>query len=143
MATWEALGPCTIEITVGAPGTPVDFAGEFLNVAILHSYEDIGSRRVMLDETVRPPTKTRADGVRGDTENDLTAAGLYKLLYDHDQETATVAVTQTVSGAAWSGDMVLSLPAEIGADEFGAPVISSIELAGTGKATFTPATTTP
>lgn len=143
MAAWEPLGPATIEITVGAPGTPVDFAGEFLNVFVVHTYEDIGDSRTMLDGSVRGATRNRLDGVRGDTESDLSAAGLYKLLFDHDQETATVAVTQTASGASWTGQMVLSLPGEVGADEFGAPIVSSVEFLGAGKTTFTPATTTP
>lgn len=143
MSMWEPLGPCTIEITAPPAGTGVDFAGEFLNVFILHVYEEIGERRVMLDESVRAAAKSRADGVRGDVENDLTGAGLYKFLYDHDLETATVTVTQTGSGASWTGDMSLSLPTEIGADEFGAPVASSIEFEGAGKATFTPATAAP
>ena len=142
-STWEPLGAVTVEITVPAGGAGVDFAGEFKNAFVLHSYEEIGESRTMLDGTERPATEKRTDGFKGDTENDLTAAGLYKLLYANDLAIADLEFTQVESGASWVGKIKLKLPSEVGADEFGAPIVSSIEWLGVPTFTFTPATVGP
>lgn len=142
-ATWEPLGPCTVELTIGEPGTPVDFAGEFKNGFVLHEYTEVGEAWTSLDGTEHPTTEKRADGFRGDTASDLTAAGLYQFLYTNDLALATLTFTQETSGAAWTGEVKLKLPAEVGADEFGAPVVASIEWRAPGVFTYTPATTTP
>ena len=139
--TWEELGPCSIR--VGPVATGVNFAGEFKSVKITHSYEEIGESRTMLDSTVRGAVESRTDGVVGEVENDLTAAGLYQFCYTNDLTEADIIVEQTVSGASWEGRIKVRLPSEIGADEFGAPIVSSIEWAGVGKFTFTAATATP
>lgn len=143
MAGWEYLGPCTIEIADTAGGTGVDFAGEFTNVYVLHEYEEKGSRRTMLDESVRKPSESRIDGVRGHVENDLTAAGLYKLLYDDDLQDREITITQTASGASWVGMITLKLPAQVGADELGTPIVSDVEWKSAGVFAFTPATAAP
>lgn len=136
-STWEPLGPCTILLGT-APGT--DFAGEFKNVKLTHAYEEIGEARTMLDGTERPTTEKRTDGVTADIENDLTAAGLYQYLYTNDLTQTAIVITQTDSGASWTGNVKLKLPADVGADEFGQPIVSSVEWAGVGAFTFTPGT---
>lgn len=142
-AVWEPLGAATVEITVPAGGAGVDFAGEFKNAFVLHAYEEIGESRTMLDGTERTATEKRTDGFKGDTENDLTGAGLYQLLYANDLQTADLVFTQTESGASWAGTIKLKLPPEVGADAFGTPIVSSIEWRGVPTFTFTPATATP
>lgn len=134
-STWEPLGPCTI--LIGTPGT--EFSGEFKNVKLTHSYEEIGEARTMLDGTERPPTEKRTDGVTGDVENDLTAAGLYQYLYTNDLTQTDIVITQTTSGASWTGQIKLKLPADIGADEFGSPIVSAVEWTGVGTFAFTAA----
>lgn len=131
-STWEPLGPCTI--LIGTPGT--DFAAEFKNVKLTHSYEEIGEARTMLDGTERPATEKRTDGVIGDVENDLTAAGLYQYLYTNDLTQTPIVITQIGSGASWTGEVKLKLPADVGADEFGSPIVSSVEWTGVGTFTF-------
>lgn len=136
MATYENLGPATITIGT-APGT--NFSGEFLGVKIVHNYEDIGESRVMLDGSERPSSKRRTDGVTGSLENDLTAAGLYVYLQTNDLTEADCVIEQTETGSTWTGKVQLALPAEIGADEFGSPIVSDIEWDAVGTFAFTPA----
>ena len=145
MSAWENLGPCTIEVTVNA-GTPVDFSGEFRGVKIGHEYTTAGEDRTMLDGSKRSATETRRDSVTGNTETDLTAAGLYNLLSTNDMAEADITITQTASTASWTGKVKLKLPADVGADEFGTPIVSSITWQAAGDTqtfAFTPATTTP
>ena len=121
--------------------TPVAFEGECLNGKITHEYEDIGEERVMLDGTIRPAAQRRTDGFSADLENDLTSTGLYKYLLDNDMTEVPISFTpNTVDGASWAGTVVATLPSEVGSDEHGNPIVSSIELAGVGTFTFTPAT---
>lgn len=131
MASWENLGPCTIEVTLTA-GTAVDFSGEFLGVKIGHEYTTLGEDRTMLDGSKRSAAEQRRDSVTGATENDLTAAGLYKLLQDNDLAEADVTITQTASGASWTGKVKLKLPADVGADAFGTPIVSTISWPAAG-----------
>lgn len=139
-ATWEPLGPATI--TIGAdPGT--NFSGEFKNVKITHAYEEIGEARTMLDGTERPATEKRTDGVTGDVENDLTAAGLYQYAYTNDLTQQAIVIEQTGSGATWAGTIKVKLPADVGGDAFGEPIVSAIEWTGVGAFTFTAGTATP
>ena len=141
-AKFTLLGPGDVEVEVGTGGTTTSFACEFANAKVLHDYEDVGDDRTMLCGQKRAAGKQRYDGFGGELENDLSAAGLYKFLMDHDLETATVTFTpNTADGAKWviSG-LTLTLPEEIGADEFGAPIASEVEWGG-GTAVFTPTPT--
>ena len=142
MAEYTVFGPGTIEI--GATGSEVDFAGEVLGGNVTHTYEEIGESRTMLDGTVRASSSRRVDGLAFTVENDLTAAGLYSTLFTGDGTEEPFTYTPNTEGAAaWAGKIKLSLPAEVGADEFGAPIVSTVELTGVGAFTFTPATATP
>lgn len=133
MAAFTAFGPGTV--TVGA--TPNAFAGEVLGGKVTHAYEDIGQKRTMLDGSVRPATRSRTDGLTFSLENDLTAAGLYAYLLANDlTEQPFEYVPNTADAASWSGTVQLTLPADIGADEFGSPIVSSVEWVGVGAFTF-------
>jgi hypothetical protein len=135
MAEFTNLGPGTLTLGSG----PTDFSGEVLGAKITHEYTDVGSARTMLDGTVRPAGQTRADGFTASTENDLTAAGLYAFLEENDgTEQPLVFTPNTADGASWQGTIVCRLPGEVGADEFGAPIVSDVELPGVGQFTFTP-----
>lgn len=142
MASFTAFGPGTIEI--GDTGSEVDFAGEVLGGSVTHTYEEIGESRTMLDGSVRAATRKRTDGLSFTVENDLTAAGLYSTLFNGDGTDKSFTYTpNTAGGAAWAGTITLALPESVGADEFGAPIVSTVELAGVGAFTFTPETATP
>lgn len=137
MAEYSILGTGTL--TLGE--TPVDFSGEVLNAAVQHEYEDIGDARTMLDGTTRAGSRKRTDGFTADVENDLTATGLYQYLVNNDlTEVAFEFTPNTDDGAVWSGTVIASLPSEIGADEYGNPIVSTVELTAVGTFTFTPAT---
>ena len=136
-AHWTALGPGSLTIKVGTAGTATEFSCEVLGASVTHDYDE-GDTRRMLCGTVRGGGGSRTDGFKADLENDLTASGLYKFLLDHDLQQAEVTFTpNTVDAASWVLDVTLTLPDEIGADEFGNPIASSIEWTGLLK-TFTP-----
>jgi hypothetical protein len=115
-----------------------------LGASVKHTYAEVGDTRTMLNGDVRLPTKSRYDGFKCKVENDLTANGLYKFLMDNDLTDQTIEyVPNTVGAAKWSGTVKVTLPDEIGADEFGKPIISEPEWdasGGTGKFTFTAGT---
>ena len=135
MAASVPFGPGTI--TIGA--TPLDFTCEVLGGKVTHTYDDVGDARTMLCGTKRPSSKDRTDGLAFDVENDLTAAGLYAYLMTNDLTEQDFDYTpNTANGATWAGTVQLTLPGEIGADEFGSPIVSSVEWAGVGVFTFTP-----
>lgn len=142
MASFTPFGPGTV--TVGATGTELDFSGEVLGGKVTHTYEDSGEARTMLNGDVRPASKNRTDGLTFNLENDLTSAGLYAWLITNDLTEQDFAYTPNTPGAAsWAGTIQVTLPADIGADEYGTPIISSVEWAGVGAFTFTPATASP
>lgn len=137
MTAYVPFGPGTL--TLGDPGT--DFSCEVSGGRVTHSYEEIGSARTMLCGTVRPAARARNDGLAFDVENDLGGSGLYQFLMDNDMSEIAFAYTpNNAAGAKWDGTIVATLPSEIGATEFGSPVVSSVEWAGVGAFTFTPAT---
>lgn len=139
MSAFTVLGDGTLSFTVG---TASSFEGEVLGAKVTHEYEDVGEARTMLDGTVRPATKRRTDGLTASVENDLTASGLYAFLVANDLKQATFEfVPNTTDGAKWTGTVELALPSEVGADEYGAPIVSDIELAGVGAFVFTPTDT--
>jgi len=136
MAASVPFGPGTV--TIGA--TPVDFSCEVLGGAVTHAYEDVGEARTMMCGTERPASKKRTDGLTFTLENDLTAAGLYAYLVTNDLTSQPFTYEpNTAKGATWAGTVQVTLPAEIGADEFGSPIVSSVEWSGVGAFTFTPA----
>jgi len=135
--SFTVFGPGTI--TLGA--TPLDFSCEVLGGKVTHNYEEIGTARTPLCGTERPATKKRTDGLAFNLENDLTAAGLYQYLMTNDLTTVPFVYTpNTAAAASWAGSVQLQLPADVGADEFGSPIVSAVEWAGVGPFTFTPAT---
>jgi hypothetical protein len=126
-------------VTVGA--TPLDFSCEVRGGRVTHTYNDVGEERTMLCGTVRPSSKTRTDGLSFDLENDLTSAGLYAYLITNDlTEQPFVFTPNDADAASWAGTVQVTLPEEIGADEFGSPIASSVSWAGVGAFTFTAAT---
>lgn len=133
------LGPGTL--TLGPTGSSVDFSCEVAGGKVTHTYEDIGESRTMLCGDAKPAARRRVDGLAFDLENDLSAAGLYQFLITNDlTEVPFVYVPNTVNGAQWAGTILATLPGEVGADEFGAPIASSVEWAGVGTFAFTPST---
>lgn len=133
------LGPGTLKL--GPTATATDFSCEVSGGKVTHAYEEIGESRTMLCGTVKPASQTRNDGLAFELENDLGAAGMYAFLHANDlTEVDFEYVPNTVAGAKWAGKIVATLPGEIGADAFGAPIASAVEWAGVGKFTFTPST---
>lgn len=137
MAASVPFGPGTM--TIGA--TPLAFECEVLGGRVTHAYEDVGESRTMLCGTARPASKKRTDGLSFALENDLSASGLYAYLVTNDLAEAPFAYEpNTANGATWTGTVQLTLPGDIGADEYGAPIVSAVEWGGVGLFTFTPAT---
>jgi hypothetical protein len=137
MATSVPFGPGTI--TLGT--TPLDFSCEVSGGHVTHEYTDAGEARTMLCGTAKPSSKTRADGLAFNLENDLTDTGLYQYLLTNDLTDVAFAYTpNTADGAKWAGTVQLTLPGDIGSDEFGAPLVSSVTWAGVGAFDFTPST---
>lgn len=138
MSAYVPFGPGTL--TLGEdPAT--DFSCEVSGGRVTHAYEEIGSARTMMCGTVRPASRARTDGLSFDVENDLAGTGLYQYLLTNDMAEVPFSYTpNNASGAAWTGVIVATLPGEIGADEFGSPIVSTVEWAGVGAFQFTPAT---
>lgn len=137
------LGPGTLELGLDE-ATLTDFSCEILGGKVTHAYEDVGDQRTMLCGTVRAASKVRTDGLGFTVENDLSAAGLYQFLLTNDLKDAFFSYTPNTAGAAsWKGKVQATLPGEIGADEFGSPIVSEVEWLGVGAFTFTAATTAP
>jgi hypothetical protein len=133
------LGPGTLEIGL-VEATLSDFSCEIIGGHVTHAYEDVGESRTMLCGTAKPASKVRTDGLTFALENDLSAAGLYAFLMTNDLAEAFFAYTPNTAGAAsWDGKIQLTLPADIGSDEFGSPIVSDAEWVGVGAFTFTPA----
>ena len=136
-ATFTPLGPGTV--TIGT--TPLDFSAEVTGAKITHDYEDVGEAFTTLDGTNYPATRQKADGFTATLVNDLTAAGLYAYLQLHDLETVDFEFTpNTGAGGSWAGQVTLTLPAEIGADDFGANMASEVDWSAVGALVFTAAT---
>ena len=134
------FGPGTVTVLT----VPVNIEAEVLGGKITHAYEDVGESHTHMDGSDHPASRKRSDGVSLAVENDLTDAGIYALLQEHDLEQVPIVYTpNTAAAASWAGTVQLSLPAEIGADEFGAYIVSAVEWVGVGKFTFTPGTATP
>jgi hypothetical protein len=143
-AKWVTLGDGDVTITVGTGGTAKSFACEFLNARVLHEYNDVGDARTMLCGQKRAAGKTRLDGFGGEVENDLTEDGLYSFLLANDMQLGTVEFTpNTADGAKWViTGVTLTLPEEIGGEEYGAEIKSEVEWTG-GTAVFTASTAAP
>jgi hypothetical protein len=137
MAAFSTFGDGTVTLGI----TPVDFSCEVLGGKVTHAYEEVGEARTMMCGTERPVSKKRTDGLSFSLENDLTSAGLYQYLMTHDlEEVPFVFTPNTADAASWAGSVQLTLPSEIGADEYGAPIVSAVEWAGVGAFTYTAAT---
>lgn len=143
-ASVTVLGVGTVTVKIGA-GTAADYSGEVLSGSIKHAYSDVGETRTMLDGTVRGATQKRdQDQITLSIEADTTDVGLYAIIQDNDLAVATVEFTPSTAGAAkWVGDVYLSLPEEIGADEFGAPLVSEVTWNAVSAFTYTPAVSVP
>lgn len=138
---FTTLGDGTVTLTVAGGATPMDFSCEVIGAKVTHEYEDVGQARKMLCGDNRPASKTRQDGFTAEVENNLEAGGLYAFIFNNDMSEAQLEfVPNTAAGAKWAGAVVLTLPGEIGADEYGAPIASSVEWTCTQNFTFTPAT---
>jgi hypothetical protein len=134
------FGPGTVSVKVGA-GAAKQFEAECKSAAITHEYEDVGENTTYMDGHTHGGSKSRTDGFKASLDNNLGAAGLYKFLVDNDLSEADLEYTpNTGAGAKWAGKVTLTLPSELGADEYGAVLASDVEWAGVGTFTFTAAT---
>lgn len=137
----SAFGPGTLKLGI-IEDTLTDFSCEVSGGKVTHAYEEVGESRTMLCGTTKPAAKIRTDGLSFSLENDLTAAGLYSFLLTNDlAEVFFAYIPETVGAASWEGKIQATLPSEIGADEFGSPIVSAVEWTGVGTFTFTAATT--
>jgi hypothetical protein len=134
------LGPGTL--TVGT--TPQDFSAEVKSASITHEYDETSEAVTYLDGSATPASETRADGFTAEVDNDLTAAGLYDYCFTNDQTEQAFSFTPNDAlGAVWEGTVKIKLPSEIGSDQFGNPITSTIEWQAVGALDFTPGTVGP
>lgn len=127
--TVTTLGPGTVEVGTA----PLDFTCEVVGAKITHEYEEQTARRVRLCGQAIEATEKRVDGFAASVENDLSAAGLYAYTQANDMTVQPLKFTpNNASGAKWEGQVVVKLPGEIGADEFGEPIVSDIEWTAAG-----------
>lgn len=121
--------------------TVVAFESECEGAVITHEYSETGEERTMLDGQSIPASATRADGFTAQIVNNLDASGLYNYLENHDlSEQEFEFVPNTAHGGKWVGIVQVRLPAEIGSDEFGNPIVSEIEWPAVGKLDYVPPT---
>lgn len=135
------FGPGTVTVTFDeALPDEVEFSCEVTGGAVTHEYDVLETKKKLCG-IAQPDNRTRRDGVKFDLENDLTAAGLYARLYAQgpNPKPAGIAyVPNTANGSSWDGTIVPLLPAEVGADEYGKPIASSVEWPAVGELNFTP-----
>lgn len=137
------FGPGTVEFTIDA-GTPQSFAQEVKGGGVGHEYAEVGEAATYLDGTTDPAGEVRNDSLTLECDFDLGTAGLYYFLYTNDLRNATATFTPNDAAAAsWTGTVRLKLPDGAVADQFGAKIAGTVELAFVGPAVFTPATTPP
>lgn len=140
MSRTTAFGPGTLTIGTGDD----DFACEVIGGKVTHAYDELRPARRVLCGTEQPATQRRTDGLGFELVNDLTSSGLYSYLLAHDLAAVPFTFTpNTDDGASWAGTVVLTLPGEIGAAEYGEDLTSSVEWAGVGTFTHTPSTPEP
>jgi hypothetical protein len=140
MASVTKLGPGTVEVGTA----PLDFSCEVLGAAITHEYEETSESVTTLCGDVTPASETRRDGFTAEVQTDLYATGLYQFVVTNDMTEQTFKFVPntgvgTVAAAEWAGTVVVKLPAEVGADEYGSPLVGTIEWDAVGLLTFTPA----
>jgi hypothetical protein len=136
MSSFTVLGDGVL--TLGE--SPAPFEGEVLGASITHEYDE-ADQRTMLNGDIRQGNSSRIDGLTASIENDLTASGMYAYLQTNDGQAVPMSFTpNSADGAEWTGTVTCRLPATIGADEYGSPIVSDVELPGVGKFTFVPAT---
>lgn len=132
------FGPGTVTYTIDA-GTPVAFQQEVKGGGVAHEYADVGEDTTYLDGSVDPAGRARTDKLTLDCDFDLGSAGFYAFLQSNDLATATVEYTpHTTTAAKWAGQVVLTLPDEVKADEWAAKHSGTVEHTFIGSATFTP-----
>lgn len=130
--------------TVSVGDTPINFESECEGAVITHEYEDTGEERTMLDGQTIPASAKRTDGFTATIVNSLSAGALYDFLQTNDlTEQAFTFTPNTADGANWAGTVQVRLPADIGADEFGNPIVSEIEWSGVGPFVWTPTVVPP
>lgn len=136
---WTKFGAGTVNYTVGATGTPVEFSQEVKGGGINHEYEAVGEATTYLDGSEDPAGEKRADKLTLDCDFDLGSTGFYAFLYDNDLADAEVTFTpNTAAAASWAGTVRLKLPDGATADEFAAKISGTVEHSFVGPVVFTP-----
>lgn len=134
MATVVPLGPGTV--TIGA--TPLAFDCEVTAASVTHEYDTADSVTRLCGDVV-PGESTRTDTFTASITNDLTAAGLYAYIHSVDMTVQPLIFTpNTAAAATWTGDVTVTLPDAVGADEFGAPMAGAIAWVAVDTLTFDP-----
>jgi hypothetical protein len=133
------FGPGTV--TIGTDPDTIEISCEVLGGKITHEYEEVGEARTMMCGEERGTSDKQKDGVTLQLENDLTAAGVYAYIQGLPvgSTKAISYIPNTVDAAKWDGIVKLRLPADIGADEFGAPITSEVTWPAIGTFNFTAA----
>jgi hypothetical protein len=111
--TVKKLGPGTL--TVGAVGSPLDFAGRCKSVKIVPSV-DQEDDELMLDGTTEAGSRTYTATLEATVkQDDLTAGGLIDYSWAHKGDAVPFTFTPYAGGRSVTGELVVD-PLEIGGD---------------------------
>jgi hypothetical protein len=144
--TIHTFGPGEFTVTA-VGGSAYPFACQVKGIEITSDYEEISEEVVYLGGReagcYEPAVQERTDSISVEIDHDLTAVGLYQFCQTYDLQEADFVYTPntgmgTSVAASWTGRVVVTSP-NVNADEFGARIDGTIEWAGLGKFTFTPA----
>ena len=136
------FGPGTL--VLDPAGTAVNFECQVKSFTVAHEYEEIAEEVKYLGaDCVEPATQERGDSIAFDIDHDLSATGLYAWALNNDLQTVAFEYVPnttmgTVTPAKWAGSVVVTVP-NAEADEYGARLAGTVEWAGVGAFTFTPA----
>jgi len=142
----HTFGPGSFSVTPSG-GTETTFTCQVKGVEITSEYEEVSEEVVYLGGVeagcYEPATQSRNDTISLDIDHDLTAEGLYQFAQTYDlQEADFVYVPNTTMGTAvpaqWDGTITVTSP-NVNADEYGVRLDGTVDWAGVGKFTFTPA----
>jgi hypothetical protein len=144
--TIHTFGPGEFTVTA-VGGSAYPFACQVKGIEITSDYEEISEEVVYLGGReagcYEPAVQERTDTISVEIDHDLTAVGLYQFCQTYDLQEADFVYTPntgmgTSVAASWTGRVVVTSP-NVNADEYGARIDGTVEWAGIGKFTFTPA----
>jgi hypothetical protein len=133
-----ALGPGVFTITIGSPGTPIDYSC-LVNSMTLATDVAVGDSTFKLCGTEIPGTLTPSGTLAGNVDQDIdagVAGGLFQACSEHWGETAAFTFQPSTTAGLEASGSVLLTPLTFGGDEYGAPLVSDFSFQTVGDIDF-------